>query len=191
MRNIAFIALLCVPAISVGQAIKPEPPMRNFTEAEIAAVALPDLKFAETPQDVDTYDKYFFFHRLETDFATAFADISECDSLASGFRYHGTYQATPYPYNQGLAGAAGGVIGNALVSAIFGSAEVRRVRRINMRNCMGFKGYTRYGMERERWQGFHFEEGFGRVNDVKREGYLLKQAKVASGPVPQLKALEP
>jgi hypothetical protein len=191
MRAFFACAMLCSASIAHGQAIKPEPPMRSFTEAEMTAVAMPDLKFTETPQDVDTYDKYFFFHRPDTDFATAFADISECDSLASGFRYHSAYQQAAYPYNGTMAGAVGGAIGNALADAIFGSAERRKVRRINMRSCMGFKGYTRYGMEKERWQVFHFEEGFGRVNDEKREGYLLKQAKVASGPVPQLKALEP
>lgn len=34
--------------------------------------------------------------------------------------------------------------------------------------------------ERERWQSFNFEEGFGRVNDEKRTAFLLKQARAAS-----------
>ncbi len=72
-----------------------------------------------------------------------------------------------------------------MADAIFGSAERRRIRRINLRNCMAFKGYKRYGMEKERWQTFNFEEGNGTVKGDKRESYLLKQALVASGATPQ------
>ncbi|APZ97361.1 hypothetical protein BWQ93_01780 [Sphingopyxis sp. QXT-31] len=104
---------------------------------------------------------------------------------AGGDSYMSTYYATQY----GMAGALGGAIGSAMADAIFGSAERRRIRRINMRNCMGFKGYDRYGMEKERWQAFHFEEGFGRVEDEKRTGYLMKQARVASGPKPKAEVL--
>lgn len=171
-----------------AQAIKAPAEIRNFSAAEVSAVAMPDTVFEATEGDVETYDKYFYFHRDGTDFDTAFNDISECDAVSSGVSYYGggdPFMANYYIAQYGLAGAAGGVIGSAIADAIFGSAERRRIRRVNMRNCMGFKGYDRYGMERERWQAFHFEEGFGRVNDVKRTGYLMKQARVASGAKPQ------
>lgn len=185
-------ALCALPVAAYAQAIKPPVPIRHFTAEEISAVDLPDLAFAETPADVETYDKYFYFHRDDTDFDTAFNDISECDALASGISYYGggdPAMANYYVAQYGLAGAAGGVIGSAIADAIFGSAERRRVRRINMRNCMGFKGYARFGMERERWQTFNFEEGFGRVDDEKRTSYLMKQARVASGPKPVTEVL--
>lgn len=180
--------LLGTPVFASAQAIKPPPPVRAFTAEEVAAVEMPDTSFEPTPEVIETYDKYFFFHRNGTDFDAAFNDLSECDAVSSGINYYGggdSYMANYYVTQYGLAGAAGGVIGSAIADAIFGSAERRRIRRINMRNCMGFKGYDRYGMEKERWQTFHFEEGFGRVNDTKRDGYIMKQARVASGPTPQ------
>jgi hypothetical protein len=197
MKNYVTYGLLACAAFSCAsqsnaQAIKAEPPMRNFSAEEVEKIAYPDLKFTETPADVDTYDKYFFFHRDNTSFDEAYADIKECDALTSGIRYYGGGSGAVYsPYGGTLGGAIGGAIGSAMADAIFGSAERRRIRRVNMRSCMGFKEYSRYGMERERWQVFHFEEGMGTVKGEKRENYLLKQAKVASGPKPELKVLEP
>ncbi|WP_144037843.1 hypothetical protein [Sphingopyxis sp. KK2] len=180
--------LLCLPAAAGAQAIKAPAPMRLFSADEIAGIAMPDTAFDATPADIETYDKYFYFHREGTDFDTAYNDINECDAVSSGINFYAggdSYMANYYATQYGLAGVAGGAIAYALVDAIAGSAERRRVRRINMRNCMGFKGYDRYGLEKERWQAFHFEEGFGRVNDGKREEYLMKQARVASGAKPR------
>lgn len=185
--------IVCCMAGSAGaQAIKPPPEMKRFSAESIASVEAPDTAFQETPEDAQLFDKYFFFHRPDTSFDLAFADISECDALASGISFSAYGSGTvPYPYAGTMAGALGGAIGGMMADAIFGSAERRRIRRVNMRNCMGFKGYMRYGMERERWQQFHFEEGFGRVDEEKRQTFLMKQAKVASGATPQYKVLEP
>jgi hypothetical protein len=185
-------ALFAAPALASAQAIKPPPEMRHFTAEEIAAVEMPDLAFTETPDMAEDYDKYFYFHRDGTDFDTAFADISECDALASGISYYGggdQSMTNYYVMQYGLAGAVGGAIGSAVADAIFGSAERRAIRRTNLRNCMGYKDYARYGMEREHWQAFNFEEGNGRVEGDKRLGYLMKQARVASGPKPQTEVL--
>lgn len=187
----ACVLLACVSGAH-AQAIKPEPPMRNFAVEEIDKVPAPDLKFIETPADTEDYDKYFYFHRENTSFDQAFADIKECDALTSGIRYYGGGSgAAPYPYGGTIGGALGSAIGSALADAIFGSAERRRIRRVNMRTCMGFKEYARYGMEKERWQSFQFEEGLGKVRGEKRENYLLQQAKVASGPRSETQVLEP
>jgi len=161
---------ISIPGAS-AQAIKPPVPMKHFTAEEAAAVAMPDLAFEATADDVADFEKFFYFHRDGTDFSTAFADISECDALASGVSYYGSY-------------AGGGVIGSAVSDLIYGSAERRRIRRINLRNCMGYKEYSRYGMERERWQKFNFEEGNYKVSATKRQAFLMKQARVASGPKP-------
>lgn len=185
---LAACLTLAAASAAQAQAIKPPAPMRAFSAAEISAVDMPDTMFEATPADIETFDKYFYFHRDGTDFDTAYNDISECDAVSSGASYYSggdSYMANYFVTQYGLAGAAGGAIAYALVDAIAGSAERRRIRRINMRNCMGFKGYDRYGMEKERWQAFHFEEGFDRVNDSKRDTYLMKQARVASGPKPK------
>lgn len=191
MKWLVGAALLGSAAVVQAQAIKPEPPMKHFADDEIAKIEMPDLKFTETPEDVQDYDKYFFFHREGTTFDEAYADIKECDALASGIRFFAGNAQVPYPYAGTMAGAIGGAIGNALADAIFGSAERRRIRRVNLRNCMGFKEYRRYGMERERWQNFNFEEGNGREKEALRDAALLMQARVASGPKPELKVLEP
>jgi hypothetical protein len=172
-----------------AQAIKSEPPVRHFTPDELSRIAMPDLAFAEAPADVATYDKYFFFHRENTSFDEAYADIKECDALASGIRYYGGQNN--YYGQYGIGGAIGGALGNMLADAIFGSAERRKIRRNNLRNCMSYKEYQRYGMSEERWKAFNFEEGNGRKKDDEREAALLQQAKVASGPKPQYKVLEP
>lgn len=156
-----------------------------------AAVEMPKLDGAVTPLDEESFDKYFYFHRAETDLATAFGDISECDGYARGLSSGYQYQQAPYPYTYTMAGAVGGAVGNLMVAAIFGSAEKRKLRRVNMRNCMSYKGYQRFGLPKELWENFNFEEGLDSVsNDVRRK-LLLQQALVASKSVPSGKVLEP
>jgi hypothetical protein len=147
---------------------------------EVAALQLPDLAFKPTPEDDKNYDKYYYFHRPDTDFATAYADISECDGYARGLA--STYRGAdvPYPYAGTIAGAAGGAIANAMMAAIFIPGEIRRMRRVNMRQCMGFKGYDRYGLSKEKWEPFNFEEGTGAEEEASRLRALKLQALVAS-----------
>ncbi len=185
------VGLLCLvwalPALACAQAIKAPVPPRSFTEAEVAAVIVPSLAFEETPVIADDFEKYFYFHRADTSFDEAFADISYCDALSSGISYN-AYGGTYYnPYGGTLGGALGGAIGSAMADAIFGSAERRRIRRINIRNCMGFKGYDRYGLEKGLWEQFHFEGST--VEPEKRQAFLMMQARVASGPQPATKVL--
>lgn len=154
-----------------------------------AAVTIPDLAFAETPEIAATYDKYYYFHRPDTGFAEALADIRECDGFARGLSSGMTSADVPYPYAGTMAGALGGAIGNAFAAAVFGSAEKRKLRRVNMRRCMHYKGYERYGLDKDIWQRFNFEEGLSRVGEDERQAKLAQQAKVASGPSPQQKGL--
>ena len=90
-----------------------------------------------------------------------------------------------------VAGALGGAIGGLMADAIFGSGERRKQRRINMRNCMFYKGYDRYGLEKDLWQEFNFEEGLSQTEETERENKLLMQARVASGPKPAQGKVEP
>lgn len=158
-------------------------------DADAAALKLPMLAFTATPEDEENFEKYYYFHRAGTDFATAYADIRECDGYARGLASGITYQQTPYPYAGTMAGAVGGAVGNVLAAAIFGSAEKRRVRRVNMRSCMHFKGYSRYGLSKSLWEPFNFEEGISGVSEKERDGLLKLQALVASSATPQGKEL--
>jgi hypothetical protein len=150
-----------------------------------AGIQMPDLAFSQTPGDEQDYDKYFYFNRASTSFASALADLRDCDELSRGLKSSsGTSSAA---FVQG--GAVGGLVANLIGAAIFGSAEKRRVRRVNMRRCMNFKGYARYGLRKTNWESFNFEEGLNGLSEPKRQGFLFQLAKVASGPAPSAKEL--
>jgi hypothetical protein len=161
--------------------------LQLIKEEDAATVSMPKLDGSNTPTDGENFDKYYFFHRNEATFTTAFNDIAECDGYARGLTTGLRYQPT---YSYTMAGIAGGAIGNLMAAAIFGSAEKRRVRRINMRACMGYKGYQRYGLPKNLWQKFNFEEGLDGISDEVRRPLLMQQALVASKAVPTTKALE-
>ncbi len=152
---------------------------------------MPELQFTPTPIDEGDYDKFFYFHREGTSFLEAYADIKECDALSSGMSFYTNSDAAmnSATAQYGMAGAVGGAIGAALADAIFGSAQRRQMRRINLRNCMGFKEYRRYPLNRALWSEFNFEEGMGRKKENVREEALQLQALVASGPKPATKEL--
>ena len=156
---------------------------------DVAAIPMPALAFTADAKFEKDFDKYYYFHRADTDFKTALADLRDCDNLSRGLASPFGNMETPYPYAGTLAGAAGGAIANLMVAAIFGSAQVRATRRVNMRRCMSFKGYERYGLPKDMWQEFNFEEGFSSLEEGKRQAYLKQQAKVASGEAPKTEAL--
>jgi hypothetical protein len=160
-----------------------------------STIALPDLAFSPTSGDVADYDKYFYFHRADTDFATAYADLQECDGYARGLPRRGLpYTDTPYPYAGTMAGAVGGALGNLIVGAIVEaqqSAQRRRQRRSIMRTCMRFKDYQLFGLRKSLWEQFNFEEGSRVVPEAERQRLLRIQARVASAPMPTVGELRP
>ena len=166
-----------------------EPPaLVDPFDIDPTTITVPDLAFTPTPNDIENYEKYFYFHRADTDFRTAMADIMTCDKFAtgldSGFRGVDTSPALYNPAISPIAGAAGGLLGNLIASAIVGSAEVRKMRRENMRTCMFYLGYDRYGLAKSIWEQFNFEEGLSRENPVDRLRALRQQARVASAITP-------
>lgn len=164
---------------------------RGELRVDPATISVPDINFTETPELAKNFDKYFFFHREGTSFEEALADIRECDDYARGVSFHLNYD-NPYMYGQyGMAGALGGAIGAAIADAIFGSAARRRMRWQNLRICMGYKEYQRYGLPKDAWEQFNFSEGNSRISERKRQVFLQQQARVASGPRPTGKVLEP
>ena len=180
MLGIGLAAGLCgawplfaqVPAQAAPSAIDP------------ATIPLPDLHFTPDEQALDNFDKYFFFNRADTDFATAYADLQECDGYARGLVYRTGNTAVPYPYAGTIGGVIGGVVAGVMENAIYGAAERRRLRRVNMRTCMGFKGYTAFGLPKAIWERFNFEEGNAHIEEGARQNFLRMQARAASGPRP-------
>lgn len=165
-----WFALLA--AVATASNAQPAPAIPDPAKLE-----LPDLSGPTTAEDAQNFEKYFYFHRADTSFEQALTDIRECDGYARGL-------ASPYGYQQvyspTVAGAIGGAIGNVMVAMIFGSAELRKARRTNMRRCMNYKGYDRYGLNKDVWQEFHFEEGLRSVDEDDRQRMLAQQAKAAS-----------
>jgi hypothetical protein len=191
--HVLAVGAVLFHAIS-AQAAEPDLSASPFGVVKIdategAALKMPALDFTATPEDDGNYDKYYFFHRKGTDFPTAYADITECDGYARALVSSFKGADVPYPYAGTVAGAAGGVIANAMMAAIFVPGEKRRMRRVNMRQCMGFKGYGRYGLSKERWLAFNFEEGTGAEEEESRLRALKLQALVAANANPTGKVL--
>jgi len=185
----------CVFALCLGIPVAASAQKPGAAPIDPASIAMPDLSFTPNAGDARDYDKYFYFHRADTDFATAYADLQECDNYARGLpRRSLGYAATPYPYNGTMAGALGGALGNALAGAIANarfSAQRRQQRRVIMRTCMRFKGYQAFGLRKSLWENFNFEEGNRRVEEGERQRLLQLQARVASGPRPTVAELRP
>jgi hypothetical protein len=187
------VAALCLAAVQPALA-QPAPTANAAAEIpDPAGLKMPQLEFTATPQIEADYDKFFYFHRADTSFAEAYADIRECDALASGSSIflgaNSAQMGSSMALYGPLAGAVGGMIGSAIADAIFGSAARREQHRISIRNCMGFKGYRRFGLSADLWREFNFEEGLERKQEGMRDQALARQALVASGPEPKTKEL--
>ncbi|MFB0613491.1 hypothetical protein [Aurantiacibacter poecillastricola] len=188
---IAALALACAGVASVAaQEAATQPQTDQEWMAwmpDEAEIAMPALAFEETGGDRSNYDKYYIFHRPDTDFQTALGDLRTCDESARGLR-RGNYfpdssqTATNMMQYGPIGGAVGGLIAGAMMDAIFGSGEMRAKRRVNMRRCMFYLGYSRFGLQKDLWTAFNFEGG---IEEPERQRLLAQQARVASGPRPQ------
>ncbi len=58
-----------------------------------------------------------------------------------------------------------------------------------MRRCMNYKGYDRFGLDKQLWEDFNFEEGNRQVAEADRQQMLARQALVASAARPLTAAL--
>ena len=180
-RRLPLFGIICGAALGIAA---PAPAQEAAPVAAGVPAALPDLHFTPNADAESNFDKYYFFHRADTDYATAYADLQECDGYARGLSVRVGGGQIPYPYAGTLTGAVGGLIADIMVDMISGSAERRRLRRINMRTCMAFKGYTAFGLPKAIWEQFNFEEGNARIPEDRRQLLLQLQARAASGPRP-------
>jgi hypothetical protein len=172
------LLLATIGAAILGAATPVEAQGGPAAPIDPSVIPMPNLAFTPTPEIEGNYDKYFVFNRAATDFATAYADLRECDGYARGLS-----QQVPGGGNAHL-GALGGAIADWGSDAIYGSAERRRQRRHIMLTCMGFKEYRVFGLPKAIWETFNFEEGNRRVPEGERQRMLQIQARVASGAAP-------
>ena len=177
-------------AATADYAPLPPPPVVNPD-----AVPMPDIQFAATGPDQKDFDKYFFFHRQQTDFATAYADIRECDQYVRGLPGAGTGLSNAFSTGMmtqfGMAGGVAGSIIGGIIAAEVAAAEQRKLRRRTLMTCMGFKEYRAYGLPKEKWELFNFEETRAPKDEGQRQYYLQMQAKAASGPQPSTGQIKP
>lgn len=183
-----------VTGASAAAVARPSPPAPAVPSTD--GLEPPKLDFAANPKLAQDFDKYFYFHRPGTTFAEAHADIRECHALAGGkVAYRGrsefaeAYTISSLIPQYGLAGGIGGALGGALVGLIVGGGNGDKVHRINLRNCMGFKGYQRYGLPKDLWEEFNLSPDKSRKNSAARERAFKLQALAASGAQPKQEAI--
>ena len=197
MRFLSLVTALALPAaaLSAQAANSTSSPWAAPDAVDPAAVPTPTIAFTPSAADESDYQKYFIFNRADTDFATAYADIAECDNYARGrpagpamnYDMISTMQNSAISQYGALAGGVGGIVGGMIVGAIVEAqmaADRRKLRRGIMRSCMGFKGYAAFGLPKSLWSEFNFEEGSKHTEEARRMNFLRMQAKVASGPRP-------
>ena len=148
------------------------------------AIVVPSLDFNEQPAMVKAYDKYFYFHREGTTFAEALADLQECDGYARGLAYRVKADPDDPLVKNSLVGPIFEAIGARWADKMFGVPARRKAHRTNMRVCMGYKGYQRYGLPQAIWQSFNFDDAATAPAEADRQKMLMQQAKIASGPRP-------
>lgn len=180
--------------LALALAIAAQPALAQQVEIpDGVSVEMPVTTFAANPQDALDFDKYFYFYRPETSYAEAYSDLLQCDDLSRGINPVVGYDpSTNYATNSMLyspaAAAVGGLIGG-MISGAMAAAETKNIRRHNMRLCMFYKGYARYGLPKDLWQTFNTEDLVLSMSKEERTGMLAKQAAVASGPAPETKEL--
>ncbi len=155
------------------------------------SVAIPSIAFVEAAEDKKLYNKYFFFHRKGISFEEALIDVIECDAFGRALPFR--LEPTRYiviSNNIAIAGVGTVVanlvdpIGQRWADKMFGVPWRRTTRRNNLRVCMGYKGYQRYGLSREIWQKFNFDEADKPPAEGDRKRMLIQQARIASGADP-------
>lgn len=170
-RRCAIVMLAVMPAATLAQTTPPDP----------ATVTAPAITNGRDPAIVEDGWKHFYFHRADTSYAVAFADLEDC------------YRFLPVPYASGVTMPAFapwraradnksfrpvtsiyGPVGDIIGAMVAGPIE-RRARQSRMRRCMEPKGYQRFPMSEDAWKAA--------VNHYS-PATLAIQAKLASGPRP-------
>jgi hypothetical protein len=161
-------------------------------DADPAKPVLPNLDAPLDAHDAAGFETYFYFHKQAVGYPTALADIRECDSYSAALQ---PMMALPAFVPIGGAPRPDETTRKALVNVWFAWGPVglgivaiamddvrAGAQRANIRRCMGFRGYQRYGTSRSAWK---------ELSKDGDEQFEAKLALIASGPLPQSKALTP
>lgn len=169
----AAVALCAVPVAAAAQGTATALP-------DPAMVKVPDLSGSDAPDVVANGWKYFFYHRPDTSFAEAYADIAECYRFLAPAGWANVMLPRFIPWVEQVPGeqhASGygnsGLVGLAIGGMIEGTLT-RRDRQSKMRRCMETRDYIRYGVAEEIWEN---------VADLPPAEGIAVQAKIASGPM--------
>jgi hypothetical protein len=157
-------------------------PLNAGTPPDPAIVEVPAITEGRDPKVIEDGWKWFYFHRANTSYAQAYADIEDCYRFlpvpnAGGVSFPGfapwrarADSKTVRPPPIGPYGLVGDIIG----SIVAGPIE-RRARQSRMRRCMEPKGYQRYPMSEDNWK---------RAVNHYSPLTLPVQAKLAAGAAP-------
>jgi hypothetical protein len=189
-RHICFILTmnLAVTCNAYGQAHinKEAETSQQPSDIKLSAIVLPSLEFISNDKIIEQFHKNYFFHREGVDFKTALSDLNECE-------YYSTFNEPwvrpptfmPFALNS-IGGARTKPSYNrpTLMSAVFGGMVMkplsRRMHNANMRTCMNFRGYSRYGLT---------EEINTEIEKNGQEESLLIRAMIASGSKPKVESI--
>lgn len=181
-------ALICASrmgaaaAQDAGPIVMPDP----------ATITVPDLAFKPTRGDIRNYDSYFYFNKPGVGYEKAFADIMECRSYSQVFSFMPpTPDFVPLgsePYAADMSDKyANAALGFGLIGVgVLGFAMdilSDYDKNSNMRRCMGYKGYKRYGTAYAVWR---------QIDKGKDEApKIARLALIASGPSPLGEPVDP
>jgi hypothetical protein len=157
--------------------------------AAVAAEAGPTDEsafLAYRPAAEQTFARHFFFHRPGATEAEARADLAECRTYAADAmlwpREPESLPPDPKTLPPNVSGGPLGPVVGGLAFGLFEGAERGKIAAANMRKCMGFKGYDRYGLPDALWD---------KLNSGTPEEVLLRLARLASGAAPAGRKLDP
>ncbi len=183
-------AAISSPALADGSVASPPDAAADdpFDHADPTKIIMPNLVFTPDEKIVKKYHIYFYFHKNGVDFATALADIRECEYYST-FGEVTVAPPTFVPYGGELQvdrKANKYKLQPGLMPLVFAPMVMgpllRRMHNAGMRNCMAFRDYSRYGLNQE------ISESIDNVGLVEQ---VLTRAKIASGPKPASESIEP
>jgi hypothetical protein len=141
---------------------------------------------AYRPADGETFTRHFFFHRRGVALDEARSDLAECRTYAADAmlwpREPKSLPPDPKTLPPNVSGGPMGPLAGGLAFALAEGSERSKIAAANMRKCMGFKGYDRYGLPDPLWK---------QLNAGTPDEALARQARLASGGAPAGRKLDP
>ena len=151
-----------------------------------AAAQPPDFGFEPTAGQAREFWRYFYFWKSGVTAERARADLGECQNYANGVILWAVLpERLPEEATRLRPQISGGMMGPLVGGLVYSMVEgglTRRIAIANLRKCMGFKGYRRFGLSEALWE---------QLNQGEAEAVLTRQARIAAGPEPARPSLDP